>query len=82
MSEQQVNNAYNRGFKAGARRIVVAWLGGKCIECDSTENLEIAHIKPVERQYRHYTDWLDKNNVRLLCRRCNQGEENSQRCLR
>lgn len=78
---QNEHNAYNRGFDAGARRIVIAWKGGKCAECGETDlkKLEIAHIIPVKRQYRHYTDWLDPGNIRILCQRCNQREENGQR---
>ncbi|GAG18522.1 unnamed protein product [marine sediment metagenome] len=79
MISKQLSNAYNRGYKAGVRRIVIAWLGGKCQECGTTENLEIGHIKPVERQWRHYTDWLDRDNVKLVCTSCNQGEENGRR---
>lgn len=78
---QYEHNIYNRGFNAGARRIVIAWKGQRCVKCGETnlKKLEIAHIIPVERQYRHYTDWLDPDNVRILCTKCNQREENGRR---
>ena len=72
---------YNKAYQSGARRIVIAWLGQKCVKCGETKlsKLEISHIKPVKRQYRDYTDWLDKDNVQILCTKCNQGDENERR---
>jgi len=80
---RQSRNAYWRGYKAGARRIVIAWLGSICEECEETDmnKLEIAHIEPMRKRGRDYTTWLDKDNVKLLCTSCNQGEENGNRAI-
>lgn len=78
---QHDKNIYNRGYTQGARRIVIAWLGGACEECGETslDQIEIAHRTKVNRQWRDYTDWLNRDNIKLLCKVCNQREENSTR---
>ena len=56
-------------------------LGGKCVKCGSTENLEFDHIDPKtkEKQYgKSFTslakDKLDKeiDKAQLLCRNCHE----------
>ncbi len=82
VTRRQYQNIYNTGYRAGARRIVIAWLGAECKECgeDNINKLEIAHIKPMnDSSHRDYTCWLDKDNVKLLCQQCNQREENVRR---
>jgi hypothetical protein len=53
-------------------------LGGKCKFCDSTQNLHIDHIAPVEKRYDiHYATRLsynkfieEVNKCQLLCDKC------------
>ncbi len=53
--------------KAEIRREVFRKAGGKCQNCDSTYALEVDHIHPKAK------GGLDvKENLRLLCRTCNQ----------
>ena len=47
------------------RNLVIELLGGKCVDCTSTEDLEIDHIIPRSQ------GGLDTaSNVRLLCHHC------------
>ena len=49
------------------RKIAVELLGGKCVKCDTTENLEIDHILSVQRGGKDIA-----NNCQLLCKKHHQ----------
>jgi len=62
------------------RNKIIQQLGGKCIACGTTENLEIHHIQAYNGKHHHgrgritrLLDW--KNNmdkITLLCRECHR----------
>ena len=63
------------------RRILIAAMGGECMDCGSTENLEFHHTEPRQwvasqekydrRQTLYEEDW-DKGVLELLCGACNK----------
>lgn len=79
--EPTVQSAWSKGYRAGARRIVLAWKGSVCSTCGNTDpdSLEIAHVEPIEKPWRDVCDWLDPDNILILCTSCNQGAENRRR---
>lgn len=59
------------------RRLILAKYNHKCAECQSTESLELDHIKPV---YSHPELGFNEDNVQILCKSCHKlksAEENS-----
>ena len=67
---QKTNTATQPGRKpipAATRRAVFSKAGGKCRNCESTWRLEVDHIRPVA-----LGGGNDIENLRILCRSCNQ----------
>lgn len=68
------------------RRVIIKMLGGKCQYCGKKEKLEFDHIVPngtmrhdVSRSKREW-EWfaaLEKDNLRLLCKNCNNLKSDS-----
>lgn len=66
---------------ARRRRILIAALGGECVICGETTNLEFDHISPRKwkarelsrwsRQLAYEKDW-EAGRLRLLCATCNK----------
>jgi len=57
------------------RRKIIALLGGRCIKCGSTENLELHHAGLCEDKTRSKNRWGTWNNLDLLdvlCRNCHR----------
>lgn len=77
MPYKEISNrlAYRRGYYAGYRRATIDHLGNKCFKCGTTENLEIDHIKPLERKSRTIKDLKDVTKIQLLCKKCNKDKE-------
>lgn len=46
--------------------------GYKCVQCKSTENLEVDHIIPLARGGKH-----NEKNMQILCRSCNRKKNRS-----
>ena len=69
---REIYLAYQKGYYAGARFITLCHLGNKCFKCGSTENLEIDHIKPIDRKGRSLKDLKDLSKLRILCKSCNR----------
>lgn len=66
-----------------------AWIelkGGKCVECGSTENLEVDHIDPSTKLYQPKTVWGLGTEIRerelakcqVLCRKCHRAKTNAE----
>lgn len=59
------------------RRMAIEFLGGKCAECGSVENLEIDHKNPKEKEYEFQQlrslsidkFWSEIKKCQLLCRK-------------
>lgn len=64
MSDPRRGRAYAR-----FRTAVIARDGGRCLNCGSTEALEVDHVIPITDAPERA---LDASNVQTLCRRCNR----------
>lgn len=70
------HNAYNRAYRAkgiatlGTKRKadIIASFGSKCMRCDSTENLNVHHFKPLRFGGTHRT-------IAVLCFPCHMNLE-------
>jgi hypothetical protein len=53
----------------------VVWLrdGGRCVECGSTQDIEIDHIIPLSQGGKPH----DPDNQQLLCKKCNLAKQTS-----
>ena len=69
------------------KREAIQILGGQCVWCNSTEDLQLDHINPSTREYRfpHFYKCGDKvfyeevNKCQLLCRSCHAKKSVSER---
>jgi hypothetical protein len=48
-----------REYHYQRRQAIIAWMGGKCVKCDATDNLQFDHIDPSLKSF-------DVNRVHLL----------------
>lgn len=65
-------NRYNHEpIRKEQRQRILDRDGRKCVECESQEDLEIDHIKPVSKG-----GGSDDSNLRTLCERCNSAKGN------
>jgi hypothetical protein len=83
-SQRRLNRAkkqadYERKRYAEIREWAIAALGGKCVHCGSTENLEIHDIIPVLQGRGYRSGWstvkrwkvlIPQGKMRLCCREC------------
>ena len=72
----EVYLAYQKGYYTGYRKAtldhLISRFGNGCFVCGSTENLEIDHIKPIDRKGRSLKDLKDLSKLRILCKSCNR----------
>ena len=75
------NAQYVAAFRIKRRQKIIDFLGGECVKCDSTENLEVDHIDPKTKSFN-----LDAKNIQrkweileielrkcqLLCKTCHK----------
>ena len=52
-------------WKMNRRRDAVRQLGGKCVDCGSTENLEFDHVDPATKLYEMTNIWSRKLAIRV-----------------
>jgi len=64
------DSIYNKGYYAGYRKATIDHLGGKCVECSTTFNLELHHIDPIRRTPRSVSDLADITKLMVLCKKC------------
>lgn len=73
-------NGYMRNYFKKWKNRIIQQLGGKCVSCFDTVNLEIHHIKPLctnsgRGRTERLTDWkkqLSTGNIILLCQNCHR----------
>ena len=82
-------NAYMRTYMLRRyhkqRQNIIALLGGKCTNCDSTENLEVNHIDPTQKSFTVSMSWSIKpertleeiKKCQLLCKTCHINKHKS-----
>jgi len=70
---------YERKKYARIRAWAIEYLGGKCVHCGSTENLEIHDIEPVLEGRGHRPGWntvkrwltlIPQGKMKLVCSNC------------
>ena len=69
---------YDRQLKLKHRERLLGLLGGQCVNCGSTSNLEVDHIDPYTKtarphdiqRWRDPTSHPDFLNLQLLCKSC------------
>ncbi len=50
-ARREYNNAFNKAKYYRRRAEAIAYLGGKCIDCNSTSGLEFDHRNPEEKSF-------------------------------
>lgn len=76
MSKFRASNAYYLERYHRIRKEAIEILGGKCVCCGSTENLQIDHIDPKEKtlkvakEYANPLFWEELKKCQLLCQSC------------
>ena len=73
--------------EAVRREKLIAILGGKCVKCESTKNLQFDHINPktklfeINQKLRYKFEYLLKEvtKCQLLCISCHTGKTNRER---
>lgn len=69
---------YNKAWKANRRTRLIEMLGGKCVRCGSTDELEFDHIDPSSKRFnicaglsRAWAELVDEaRKTQLLCLPC------------
>lgn len=72
------------------RETAIQEMGGKCVQCGSTERLELDHIEPHEKSFDISANWsikpakwaVEAAKCHLLCRPCHQQKTSRQRTER
>jgi hypothetical protein len=76
---------YHKDYYRNHRQKLIDYLGGKCVRCGSTENLEFDHIDPSQKSFgiskshlpfEKLKDELDK--CQLLCKSCHKKKSNQE----
>lgn len=67
---REYNRIYEKGYWAGFRRATILHLGEKCVECGSTEKIEIHHINGLLRKQRRWRDYANLEELKLKCKEC------------
>ncbi len=87
MMDRNYHREYSRNYYHKRMTEIKNRLGGKCVLCDSTENLEIHHLDPLTKKYNiskkvlsiKYDDLDDElNKCVLLCHKCHIKESKKQ----
>ena len=81
-----MEKSYNSRYKAKRRLGYIEYLGGKCVQCNSTENLEFDHIDPKTMSFRIASNIGRKDDVvkkelakcQLLCKTCHRKKSNNE----
>ena len=69
-------NEYTRKWITNRKNLLKEKMGGKCVICGATENLQFDHINPLEKSYNISTNYFRKDvdeelaKCQLLCSRC------------
>jgi 5-methylcytosine-specific restriction endonuclease McrA len=79
--------AYNREWTAKRRAFYIVEMGGKCVECGSTEKLEVDHIDPATKLCNPTRLWsrtdefirAELAKCQLLCKSCHQKKTSAER---
>jgi hypothetical protein len=69
---------YNKAWKQARRAQLVKMLGGRCVRCGATEDLELDHIDPSTKRFtisgglsKAWTDLVEEaSRTQLLCKPC------------
>lgn len=78
MKSKEKRRNYNLEYYHKRRKLLINQLGGKCVNCGSTENLQFDHIDPASKEIK-LTACLTQNidriqneisKCQLLCRKC------------
>jgi len=73
-------NAYTRAYKKRRRQQIKDYLGGKCVGCGTTENLQFDHIDKRDSSFKIANNvcmaWdkltAEADKCQLLCKECHQ----------
>lgn len=77
MATRNMTKEYWKKLYLTKKEQVIRILGGKCVKCGSTENLEFDHINPIEKNFT-ITTRIRQNiseeikKCQLLCRSCHR----------
>lgn len=82
MASREYHRKYNKNRYRKLRKEIIEYLGGKCVRCGSTENLEIDHKNPEEKSF-NISDMItypkeillpELNKCQILCNECHKGK--------
>jgi 5-methylcytosine-specific restriction endonuclease McrA len=79
-----------RKWAASKRDELFLWLGGYCVDCGTTKDLEFDVIEPVNSDHHRRYDWSWRmsfyrgqyriGNLALRCTKCNSAKGNHTEC--
>lgn len=81
---------YNRARWRTRRVALIEMLGGKCVRCESADDLEFDHVAPSSKSFhlasRPLTSWpklvAEANKCQLLCSACHRDKTRAEASLR
>jgi len=69
VSEQELHAFYSSVEWKKLRKETLEYYGNRCHRCNSTDDVAVDHIKSLRR---FWNLRLEKDNLQLLCKKCNQ----------
>ena len=76
VNNREEMNEYTRKWVTNRKNLLKEKMGGKCVICGATENLQFDHINPLEKSYNISTNFFRQDvdeelaKCQLLCSRC------------
>lgn len=82
-----MDKAYHQQYYRKRRQEIIDYLGGKCVKCNATDNLEVDHIDPSQKSHDVSKRMSLKNNkeefdkCQLLCNSCHKEKTVSEKTV-
>ena len=89
-SQLSSNAEYNKSKYYRRVASLKDWLGGKCVECGSTDSLEFDHVDPTKKSFtisqRWSKPWMELikevEKCQLLCKPCHKKKSDNEQTVR
>lgn len=88
-NNREYNSAFNLNKYHVRRAMAIEKLGGKCVQCFSTSNLEFDHIDPATKSFNLGRSWsvsldiflLELTKCQLLCKPCHKKKSDKEQTV-
>jgi len=90
MKDRDYHRAYSQQYYHTRRNNIIQDLGGRCVRCGSSENLEIDHCDPTKKHFNigdllnHSKEEVEREltKCQLLCHNCHRKKSNEELQIR